>query len=64
MNEKSPMNILFRFMGQPVYVLGAFVLDCNGYHWKAVYVKADQLEKRVGGEGPTRVCLSLYPPME
>lgn len=27
------------------YVLVAFVLDCDGYHWKAVYVKADQLEK-------------------
>ena len=26
------------------YVLVAFVLDCDGYHWKAVYVKADQLE--------------------
>jgi len=26
------------------YGLVAFVLDCDGYHWKAVYVKADQLE--------------------
>jgi hypothetical protein len=26
------------------YVLVAFVLDYDGYHWKAVYVKADQLE--------------------
>lgn len=23
------------------YVLVAFLLDCDGYHWKAVYVKAD-----------------------
>ena len=28
------------------YVLVGFVLDCDGYHWKAVYVKADVLEKR------------------
>ena len=27
------------------YILVAFVLDRDGYHWKAVYVKADQLEK-------------------
>ncbi|MGQ9507088.1 MAG: hypothetical protein ACUVTB_04415 [Candidatus Bathycorpusculaceae bacterium] len=27
------------------YVLVAFVLDVDGYHWKAVYVKADCLEK-------------------
>ena len=26
------------------YVLVAFVLDRDGYHWKAVYFKADQLE--------------------
>ena len=26
------------------YVLVAFVLDRDGYHWKAVYAKADQLE--------------------
>lgn len=26
------------------YVLVAFVLEYDGYHWKAVYVKADQLE--------------------
>ncbi|MGQ9507683.1 MAG: hypothetical protein ACUVTB_07530 [Candidatus Bathycorpusculaceae bacterium] len=27
------------------YVLVAFLLDCDGYHWKAIYVKAGQLEK-------------------
>jgi len=26
------------------YVLVAFVLDRDGYHWKAVYFRADQLE--------------------
>jgi len=25
------------------YLLAAFMMDCDGYHWKAVYVKADQL---------------------
>ena len=27
------------------YVLVGFELDVDGYHWKAVYVKADMLEK-------------------
>lgn len=27
------------------YVLVAFLLDCEGYHWKAIYVKTEQLEK-------------------
>ena len=45
------------------YVLVAFVLDRDGYHWKAVYVKADQLEKRAGGRG-LPVSVSLCPPME
>ena len=27
------------------YVLVCFELDVDGYHWKAVYVKADMLEK-------------------
>jgi hypothetical protein len=27
------------------YVLVGFILDFDGYHWKAVYMKADQLEK-------------------
>jgi len=31
------------------YILVAFVLDRDGYHWKAVYVKADQFEKVLGG---------------
>lgn len=26
------------------YVLVAFVLDCDGYHWKAVYVKVTSLK--------------------
>ncbi|MCK4434750.1 hypothetical protein KAU92_04610, partial [Candidatus Bathyarchaeota archaeon] len=26
------------------YVLVGFVLDCDGYHWKAVYVKLSNLE--------------------
>jgi len=25
------------------YVLIAFMMDCDAYHWKAIYVKADQL---------------------
>ncbi len=29
------------------YVLVAFMMDCDGYHWKAVYVKADQLMEAV-----------------
>jgi hypothetical protein len=28
------------------YVLVAFELDVDGYHWKAVYVKAGLLEKK------------------
>jgi hypothetical protein len=27
------------------YVLACFELDVDGYHWNAVYVKADLLEK-------------------
>ena len=27
------------------YVLVGFVMDVDCYHWKAVYVKAEQLEK-------------------
>lgn len=27
------------------YVLVAFLLDRDGYHWKAVYVKVENLEK-------------------
>ena len=39
------------------YVLVAFELDCDGYHWKATYVKTSMLEK--GGRGrTTRLCLS------
>ena len=29
------------------YVLIGFVLDVDGYHWKAVYVKAEQLEEKL-----------------
>jgi hypothetical protein len=28
-------------------VFCGFMLDVDGYHWKAIYVKADQLEKTV-----------------
>jgi hypothetical protein len=28
-------------------VFCGFMLDVDGYHWKAIYVKADQLEKPV-----------------
>ena len=28
------------------YVLVCFDLDVDGYHWKAVYVKADMVEKK------------------
>ncbi|MEM1563281.1 MAG: hypothetical protein QW161_01230 [Candidatus Bathyarchaeia archaeon] len=24
------------------YVLVAFMMDCDAYHWKAIYIKADQ----------------------
>ncbi len=27
------------------YMLTGFVLDIDGYHWRAVYVKAEKLEK-------------------
>ena len=37
------------------YVLVAFLLDRDGYHWKAVYVKADDPP---GGGGSLRVCVS------
>jgi hypothetical protein len=29
------------------YVLLVFMMDCDCYHWKAVYVRADQLESAV-----------------
>ncbi len=32
------------------YVLVAFVLECDGYHWRAVYVKADMLDSVLGGD--------------
>lgn len=41
------------------YVLICFVLDFDGYHWKAVYVKADLKEKILGGEG-LRPSLCLF----
>ena len=31
------------------YLLIGFLLDADGYHWKAIYVKAEQLEKILGG---------------
>jgi hypothetical protein len=35
-----------------------FELDVDGYHWKAVYAKADLLEKSLG-RGPPTVSLSV-----
>jgi hypothetical protein len=29
------------------YVLVGFVLDADGYHWKAVYVEVEQLEEKL-----------------
>jgi hypothetical protein len=43
------------------YVLVAFLLDCDCYHWKAVYVNVETLQKP-RGEGapvPLRLCPSL-----
>jgi len=41
------------------YVLVYFALDVDGYHWKAVYLKAETLEKK-GYQGfPPTVSLSL-----
>lgn|GEM_PF-6182453 len=31
------------------YLLVGFLLDADGYHWKAIYVKAEQLDKILGG---------------
>ncbi len=39
------------------YVLVAFELDCDGYHWRATYVKAGLLDKGDRGR-TTRLCLS------
>jgi len=42
------------------YVLVAFLLDRDGYHWKAVYVKVENLEKPRGEGGlSVSVCLSV-----
>ena len=38
------------------YVLVAFLLDRDGYHWKAVYVKADDPR----GRGGLSVSVCLY----
>jgi hypothetical protein len=42
------------------YVLICFGLDLDGYHWKAVYVKASAFEKLLGGEGVPSDRLCLY----
>lgn len=42
------------------YVLVAFVLDRDGYHWKAVYVKADHLDVSVSVCVSTREVISSY----
>jgi len=39
------------------YVLVAFLLDCDSYHWKAVYVKVENLEKNLGGRGGLSVSV-------
>jgi hypothetical protein len=41
------------------YVLICFGLDSDGYHWKAVYVKASAVEKLLGEGGvpSDRLCL-------
>jgi hypothetical protein len=39
------------------YVLVAFELDCDEYHWKATYARIDSL-KKTGRGRPTRLCLS------
>jgi len=39
------------------YVLVAFEVDCDGYHWKATYAKADALDPPRGVR-TTRLCLS------
>ena len=42
------------------YVLVAYVLDFDGYRWKAIYAKAD-LIKNDGGGPSTSLC--LYVPL-
>jgi hypothetical protein len=39
--------------------LVCFELDVDGYHWRAVYVKAGTLEKLLGEGGPLRPSLSV-----
>jgi len=39
------------------YVLVAFEVDCDGYHWRATYVKAGLLDTGDRGR-TTRLCLS------
>jgi hypothetical protein len=39
-----------------------FELDVDGYHWKAVYAKADLLEKIIREGAPTvSLCLCICP---
>jgi hypothetical protein len=42
------------------YVLICFGLDFDGYHWKAVYVKASAVEKLLGEGGVPSERLCLY----
>ena len=42
------------------YVLAAFLLDRDGYHWKAVYAKVENLKKPRGEGGlSVSVCVSV-----
>ena len=41
------------------YVLVAFELDCDGYHWKATYTRIDPPEAPSRGR-TTRLCLSRF----
>jgi hypothetical protein len=42
------------------YVLVCFELDVDGYHWNAVYVKAEMLEKNYRGGVPDRLSVSAF----
>jgi hypothetical protein len=41
------------------YVMVAFLLDCDCYHWKAVYVKIETLQKSRGEGDPPSLSVSV-----